>query len=471
MKQYFTIVLSAAVALSSCDLLSPADVENPNVVVDDFVSSPDAMSTWVNGTNAELAVGVSAFVENLELLSDNYYNNYTRSSKTFDRPDISYRSVEVSKLSTYVGKMVEMAAFGLDQVASHDAATTQAQRFNLLWVKAYGHLLGGENFVALPAEARGEVLAWDRLLLMSVSELREALALATSAQDRAFVLTLMARAYHRLGDRQHAVAMAQDALQASSDMVHYVTFDGVNGVVNSAHEYIGSYMFQPLPRLDFLDPKYPFSSYWEAPIAIAKSEECYLILAEAAASQGYLDEAATWLNLLLDLIAQRPTQIVLDNHDNRDNGGTMVHPNGADFLVAASASDPLRPGLVRQHGTDDPDAAYRVSTLSGTSVDASMIQVATTSVPAMIELVYLMRQEVFFAEGRRASDLGFRLPLSEVEAALHSSLPDSYTLPVIPSYIPLNGELDAFSIDEASHTVIIRHNMNRVIPSVFSITQ
>lgn len=465
MKKYIPVILSAAVAFSSCDLLSPADVENPNVVVDDFVSSPDAMKAWINGTNAAVAVGVGTFVEDLELLSDNYYNNYTRSSKTFDKPEVSYRSIEVSKLSTHVGKMVEMATFGLEKVAPGDPATTDAQRFNLSWIRAYGHLLAGENFVALPAEARGEVLEWPDLLKQAVRELQAAMPLAQTEQQRAFLYTLMARAYHRLGDRQQAVTMAEAALAQSADMVQYVHFDGINGVVNSAHEYIGSYMFQPLPRLDFLDPKYPFASYWDAPIAIAKSEECYLILAEAAAAENRLTDAASSLHQLLSLVATRPAVQVTDIHDNRDNGGTMVYPNGADYRVAASAADPLRPGLVRQHGT--ADSSYAVAILSGTSVDAAMIDAATASKAAMVELIYLMRQEIFFAEGRRSSDLGIRLPLSEVEAALHANLPAAYTQPVIPSYIPKNGEMDAFTINSESRTVTILHNMNKEIPSVF----
>lgn len=470
MKRLFsniTVALVGAMAWTSCSLLEPADVENPNVVVDDFVSSPDAMKAWVNGTNAALAVGVGTFVENLELLSDNYYNNYTRSSKTFDKPEITFRSNEVSRLSTHVGKMVEMATFGLEKVAAADASTTDAQRFNLMWIKAYGHLLAGENFVALPAEARGQVLEWPALLELAIAELQAAQSLAANAQDRAFVLALMARAYHRLGVRQQAEALAKASLEASKDMVHYVEYDGINGVTNSAHEYIGSYMFQPLPRLDFLDPKYPFASYWEAPIAIAKSEECYLILAEASVAEGELGQASAWLHQLLQLVAERPTQLVLDSHDNRDNGGTMKHPNGADYLVAASSSDAPRSGLLRQHGSTDSEAAYLVPTLSGTSVDHAMINDAVSSVAAMTELIYLMRQEIFFAEGRRAADLGFRLPLSEVEAALHADLPAAYTQPVIPSYIPLNGEMDAFDIDEASKTVTIHYNMNKVIPSVF----
>ena len=79
-----------------------------------------------------------------------------------------------------------------------------------------------------------------------------------------------------------------------------------------------------------------------------------------------------------------------------------------------------------------------------------------------LELVYLMRQEIFFAEGRRPADLGIRLPLCEVEAAKVSN-GSKYTEAWIPSYVPQNYGLDDFTIDESAKTVTITHNMNRVI--------
>ena len=45
-----------------------------------------------------------------------------------------------------------------------------------------------------------------------------------------------------------------------------------------------------------------------------------------------------------------------------------------------------------------------------------MIEAAQTQ-DELLELIYLMRQEIFFGEGRRPADLGLRMPLSNVEAA------------------------------------------------------
>ena len=79
-----------------------------------------------------------------------------------------------------------------------------------------------------------------------------------------------------------------------------------------------------------------------------------------------------------------------------------------------------------------------------------------------LELVYLMRQEIFFAEGRRPADLGIRLPVCEVEAASARNAA-AYTEAFIPQFVPLNYGLDDFSVDDEAKTVTITHNMNHVI--------
>jgi hypothetical protein len=101
-----------------------------------------------------------------------------------------------------------------------------------------------------------------------------------------------------------------------------VRFDNKNGVLNGAQEAIWSDWFQPLPRLDFLDPKYfQMNSDDQCPITIAKAEENYLILAEAALAANNLDEAKAQLTNLLGLVKSRPVQT--DINDQLE-GATMV---------------------------------------------------------------------------------------------------------------------------------------------------
>jgi hypothetical protein len=76
-----------------------------------------------------------------------------------------------------------------------------------------------------------------------------------------------------------------------------------------------------------------------------------------------------------------------------------------------------------------------------------------------------MRQEIFFAEGRRASDLGFRFPVCEIEAANTPSAA-GYTDAQIPDFIPMDKAMDAFEIDSIApleRKITITYNMNKVI--------
>lgn len=459
MKQILIFIIPALL-VSSCDLIEPSDIENPNVVEGDFLGTDGAMAAWVNGANASMAERVGRICEYAEILSDNYYNNYTRSSKQLDLPRIDYRSGEVGNVATFIGEMIESARYGLETVAKADAATTPAQLFNLRYILGYAHILAGELFVALPMEAKGEPKAAAEHFAYASEVLNEALTIASDDEDKAFITTLLARSAYGQGHATEAADYARKALRLAPAFHHDVRFDGANSVVNSLNEYLAAFMFQPLPRLDFLDPKYPSGAYWDKPICIAKAEEDWLILAEASLAAGKLDEARDALRGLLALVATRPRAAYADTADDRNNGGVVVYPNGSDWLVAASAADTPRAGLMRQHG---PGAtAYALPTLSGTSVTDEMIDSAATH-DALLETVYLMRQEIFIAEGRRATDLGIRFPLPETEAALHRDLPTEYTALRMPPFVPQNGELDAFTIDEATHTVTILHNMNRAI--------
>ncbi|MBR5728543.1 MAG: hypothetical protein IKX39_07850 [Muribaculaceae bacterium] len=456
--KYIPIVM--ALLLTSCDLVTPDDIINPNVDETAFLNSDNPMETWVNGTEKELALHMSDFVELMEILSDNYFNNYTRSSKVFDIPQLLYNDADVTTLQRHVGALREMADYGLTTVAAADAKTTNADRFHLLWVKAYSHLLAGDFFRALPDKNGGPAVEWDQHLQEALDVLDQALLLAQNDNDRAFVHTLAARAAHRLGNRQLAVTHATQALSLKGDLLRQVHFDSKNGVLNRAQEAIWSDWFQPLPRLDFLDPKYyQMSSSDQCPITLAKAEENYLILAEAALANGDVNGAKSQLSALLTLVKSRPVQTgINDQLEGRYNGGLKVFPNDPAYRVQASPSDPLREGLIIDRR---PPMLIDIPYISGTSVTQAMID-ALADHDSALELLYLMRQEIFFAEGRRPADLGIRLPLCEVEAA-HASNGAEYTQAWIPSFIPLNGGMDDFTIDEQAMTVTIAHNMNRVI--------
>ena len=457
--RYFTMMM-AALLLGSCDLVSPDEIVNPNVDESAFLHSDNPMETWVNGTEKELALHVSDFVQLMEILSDNYFNNYTRSSKVFDIPQLLYNDADVTALQRHVGALREMADYGLTTVAQADPSTTTADRFHLLSIKAYSFLLAGDFFRALPTENGGVPVEWKSQMQKAMEVLDQALPLAQTDEDRAFIHTLYARAAYRTGNREVATSHANQALACSGDFCRQVQFDSKNGVLNSAQEAIWGDWFQPLPRLDFLDPKYyQLSSTDQCPITIAKAEEDYLILAEAALADQHLDEAKRYLSALLRLVKQRPVQAdVNDQLEGRYNGGLKAFPNDPEYRVQASLSDSLRSGLIIDRR---PPHLISVAPISGTSVTQAMID-GLDNHDSALELVYLMRQEIFFAEGRRPADLGIRLPLCEVEAA-HTADAATFIEAWIPAFVPRNYGLDEFTVDEEAKTVTIAHNMNRVI--------
>lgn len=453
-----------AMTLSACDLISPSDIINPNVDEDTFKKTTNALQSWVNGTNSTFATTVSKFVELTEILSDNYFNNYSQSSKVFDFPTILYTDQDVTTLQRGVGALREMALNGLNNISKTDNTMTTEQEFNLRYIEGYSYLLAGEYFVGLPEENGGEIKDWKHNLNKAIDTFNTCLTLAQSNDDKAFINTLLARAFYKLGDKQAAVNHAQAALDFSTDFIKQVTFDGKNNVDNSFQGYIYGLpygtAFQPLPRLDFLDPKYfqTTDPLEQRPICISKAEEPYLIIAEAEIADNDLAKAKQTMTSLLELVKARPVQKgINDQVEQRDNGGYKKYPNSSAFKVAASPSDSLRGGLILDRQAPNLiDIPY----ISGTSVTQQMINQCDEQ-DNLLRILYLMRQEIFFGEGRRASDLGIRLPVCEVEAANTPS--EGYTQAQIPSFIPLNQDMDAFTIDNETKTVVIKYNMNNVI--------
>lgn len=460
MKLKYIPIAFTMLSLVSCDLVTPDDIINPNVDEKTFLHSDNPMETWVNGTEKELALRMSDFVELMEILSDNYFNNYTRSSKVFDIPQLLYTDADVTLLQRNVGALREMADYGLTKVAAADPNATDADRFHLLYIKAYSMILAGEFFRALPIENGGDAVEWDGQLRQAMAVLNEALPLAQNDADRAFIHTLYARAAYRIGNREEAVSHANQALTCSKDFYRQVNFDNKNGVLNRAQEAIWSDWFQPLPRLDFLDPKYyQLTSTDQCPIILAKAEENYLILAEAALADNNLTEAKQHLTTLLKLVQDRPVQTDINDHlEGRYNGGLKAFPNDPTYRVQASPTDSLRTGLIIDRR---PPYLIAIPYISGTSVTQAMID-GLDNHDSALELVYLMRQEIFFAEGRRPADLGIRLPLCEAEAA-NIENGAAFTEAWIPSFVPQNYGLDDFTIDDEAKTVTITHNMNRII--------
>lgn len=468
MKKIVYILLAALSAVStSCELLEPREIISPNVDEDTFMNGDLIMTPWVSGIKRDLATTMGTWVELTEIISDNYFNDYTQSSKVFDRPQLDQHDVDVTNLQRLVAYLRQSAEYGLDKVAAADKTTTPEQLYVLRMVHAYSFLLAGEYFVGLPMEKHGKVETWQANLSKAIEGFKAIVpeAAKIGADEAATVNTFIARAYYRLGDKANAVAFAKAALALSDKFVKSVAFDGKNSVNNSMQTYTyANPWFQPLPRLDFLDPKY-FTSVGQPTeqrsIAIAKAEETHLILAEAALADGDVAGAAATMKTLRALVASRPTITINDGTETRGDAGAVKYPASSEYRVAASDGEPLRGGLVLTRNKENP--MVTVPYISGTSVDDAMIDAqAANGGDSLLELLYLMRQEIFFAEGRRVCDLGIRIPVCFREASVNPSA-EGFTTAQLPSFIPLNQEMDRFVMDAAAKTVVIKHNMNRVI--------
>src|SRR5690625_1845325 len=459
------MMIGLATGITSCDFLDPSKVTNPTVTEERFIDTPEATSVWIRGVERQLASTINQVVMATEVVSDNVFNNRTLFSKVFDIPRIEPEDFDVTNLQEAIHRLRTMAKTGLEKVYPNDESATQEHRALLHLHRAFASLLAAENFVALPGEPMGEPLTPAQHLALAIADFEEARAV-TSDEELAYSALLgIARAHYQGGARAAAVDVATEVVANAPQLVRFVEFDVTDGPTNQMQFAIfdsGQGEFQPLPRLDFLFPKYfSLSANDQSPIAILKGEEAFLILAEARIAAGDLDGGRAALHDLLDLIELRPKGRVNDSGQERGrNGGTWIFPNSADVLVAASPDDDPRAGLVLTRNA----GPIQVPTISGTSVTREMIDAATEEVE-LLELLYLMRQEIFILEGRRMTDLGIRFPIAYREAQInpHIDFGSEYLKAQIPDFIPLDYGLDSFTYTEGDTLVVIHHNMNRRI--------
>jgi hypothetical protein len=457
-------------SLLGCELLDPTEVVNPNLTEDVILNTENIMSSWIGGCERQVALISNASVTIGEIASDNYQNTRTFFNQNLDKLNIIFTDADLNTLQFAIHRLREMADYGLLTIAEVDPSTTDDHLALLHFYKGWSSLMAAEYFKGLPGTPSGPVLTPAQHLSAAINEFGLSIDLATKPETIVAATLARARAHYRSGLRTNALADAQTVVNADGSFVHMVEFDRVN--TNGPTSNIQAALFdrgsfddlQPLPRLDFLDPKNFFiSATEESPTALLKSEEAYLIIAEAQISQSSIAAAKLTMSDLLDLVSSRPTPTLDDNVEGRTHAAPGSRPNTADVQVAASATDPLRSGLVLTRNGEG--VTIDVPTISGTSVNQGMIDAVSTEDEAL-ELLYLLRQEIFMAEGIRMIDLGIRFVVSEVEILANPNIPagDPSTIVSLPSFIdPIKAELDAFVFDATTNTCIIKHNLNRIL--------
>ena len=437
----------------ACTEFDPtADVENPNLLLSNVIGSPGSTTSWINGQERQMAIVYNQLLELTEIGSDNYVNTQTFFNQRFDRLDITFQETAINTLQFRIADLRQSATTGLNDVQPNDPDGTEEQRAELLFYQGWAKLLAGELFVALPMTPEGEPMSPEQNINSAISDFEAAETI--DGTNVSYKLAL-ARAHYYLGNQAEAVAKANEVLTLDASYTRRIEFDGPNGPDSDFADALfqrGNFDdLQPLPRLDFLDPKYRVEGDEESPVYIQKAEEAHLILAEAALADNDLPAAQTQMTNLLTLVGTRQVDTFDDAVENREN-----RPSAVTDQVRASASDPFIANLVLSRSSGD----VSIPVISGTSVAQAQID-GLADVVGALETLYLMRQEIFIAEGRRFVDLGIKMPVSENEQLINASVTDAHITPFIPAFVPTN--MDEFTYDEATGEATIAVNMNNVL--------
>ena len=440
-RPFLPLAIAVLVGFQGCDFLDPTNVQNPLTTTDDLANAEEPTAALLPGLRAQFARAISAVVSTTENVSDNYSIHGTGINKDFDNP----RAV-TSQVANGTGtggggaywniqELRALADFVLE-IATGDATATQSQIAEARYYRGVALVMLAENFSAAPVELDGAALSGRELLTLAVTELQGATGSGSLAH------ATLARAYRLLGDAANAVSSANSALALGDGFYNLQEYDAAT-LTNTPHAFLVTRALQemqPLPRLDFLDPKFLSRA---AGIAYAKGEEMYLIKAEAAFAGGDFVAGRAELARGLRLALSRGTTSFIDN-DQRLNADLSIRPRDAAIKVRADDESPIRSGLVLNRNGSE----VAVPELSSTSLDPdSVAAIPVGDTDALWHALHLARQEILFLEGRRMSDLGIRLPMMqrEIDANPNINPGGPGTEPVVPGYIPAGETMDFFT--------------------------
>lgn len=462
-----TILIRAGFALligsiGACDLVDPSKVENPQITADNLLENPNGGSTaLVTGLRRyfSLTVGTSAFVG--DLVSDNLDNR-----TSFYANELSFPRTIIPKTFTYTDAYVQaqrlraLADFGISTIIPNDALSTNEQKAEVHAYRGTALVLLAEKFTHFPIVENGPVVPAATALQEAVASFNTAFSLTSLNPMRINCRLGKARAYRLLGDKTNAAAEANAALALPGAATHvqsapFEQLAANQAVVHQAMVSRTTNDIQPNPRLDFLDPKFTTTA---TSVPVSKIEEAHLILAEIALANSDLAGARTAMKNAITVVQSRPTSTYNDR-DARTN-----RPNNPAMTVKADADAAEVAGLIQRRGGTSVVTVYPVS---GTYLTPAMID-ALTSKYEHISTLYLLRQHIFFLEGRRMSDLGIRFPVPQLQIDGNSNVVDGEpgTVVVVPSYIPPTDEMRQFTV--SGTVVTMKWDMNKVIANNIS---
>jgi hypothetical protein len=439
------------------------DPVNPNLSGDNVTGTIQSSARVLNGAERQLSLLMNEIVAPTEIATDNYENTATFFNQFLDDLAIDPTDSDVSDIQFDIARLRELTTTGLDEIGPADEGYSGTEEAGFHFLRGLSYLFGGELFSRLPAEPMGATVPAETHLMNAIEDFTAAMNVDGGGMYSDAALLARARAYYRLGDKSNAVSDAQAAIAATPMLLYKARYDGVEGPFNTMQDALfdrGTFDdLQPLPSLDFLDPKYNgFIPNVEVGIPVIKIEEAHLILAEAALSDGDLDEAKSIMKDIIDLVESREVQTFSDRAEGRTENAPGSRPDTSIVEVAVGPDRPFESGLVINRQVP----SVTVPTVSGTSyTDAEVDNIA--DIEFAYESLYRMRQEIFIAEGRRFTDLGLRLVVSQTEADANPNITDADLQPTIPSWLnSIRGEFDDFTYDVSTARATIQHNLNRL---------
>jgi hypothetical protein len=442
------------------------DPINPDLSEDAILGTSQSAARTLNGLERQLAEVAGEYVHLAEIASDNYDNTQTFFNQFLDILNVTSTDNDINDTQFEIARLRELAKSGLAIIGPGDPNYTADQEAEFMFFIGLSHLLSAELFNVLPAEPQGAAQPASAHYALAIDFFEQGAAKASDPATKVSCLMGQARANYYAGNKAAAVTAADAAIAADPGFVRFVKFDALNGaridneMQNAIHDRGSFDDLQPLPRLDFLDPKYNDDNpSQDIDMPLLKIEEAHLIKCEAAIADGALGTAQSIMKDIIALVATRPTSTFDDSVEDRTERNPGTRPDSSIVVVASSPGAALVGGLV----IDRKVGNVTIPTVSGTSVTDAMVD-AVGSEDEALELLYLMRQEIFIAEGRRMTDMGVKFVVSETEQLANANIKVEDTTPNLPSFFTaIAAELDEITYDETTFECTITHDVNAII--------
>ena len=452
---------TALLILTGCtgdfkEVVDFTDVENPNLSEESVVGQPNSAIIWATGLERELSRTYNEILILAELGSDNYMNSQTFFNQFMDDLDIRTTDPDIRDTQNQIARVAKMALFGLETVGPNDPEYTAEVEAEYHFFLGMARLWAGLYFSGLPQETLGVPIGSVENIQSAIQSFQAAIAVSEKPEYHLAI----ARAQYYLGNKGQAVASANAALALNGSFTRTAKYDQLNGPTNQMDDALfsrGTFDdLQPLPTLDFLDPKYSrVDDVTDAPVHYLKAEEAHLILAEANLSDGNVPAAQANLEDLLDLVDTREVRNIDDKTEGRTENAPGSRPDNSSVVVNG------RTGLVLDRKTGNID----VPSVSGTSLTSADIAGMSNDDQALV-LLYRTRQEIFIAEGLRLVDMGIKLVINENEIFQNDNVSDGdpSTIPVIPSFIAaVASDLDAITYDAGTGVATTVIDLNEIL--------